>query len=107
MLPSFDPYRPRHEPAQPIYDAFQREAMHRKDRPNGTRIKLELEAVHRAASQWAEQHGLRAPSMEQVQWAELCAQGHPDYIWKWALSLLDTLSVDHARATGMSAQQVV
>lgn len=82
-----DPFRPRHQPAQVLYDAFQAEAAHRKHRQLDDWIRLELEAVHRAACEYASRHGLQHPSMEAVEAAERYARGSADYGAKWAYTL--------------------
>lgn len=82
----------REAPASLLYDAFQEEAKHRKGRDVDEWIRLELEAVHRAAVTYAEQHGLHAPTMEQVAAAERYARGSADYGSKWALVLSQKMS---------------
>lgn len=74
MTIEHDYFRPREAPASLLYDAFQEEAKHRKGRDVDEWIRLELEAVHRAAVTYAEQHGLHAPTMEQVAAAERYAR---------------------------------
>jgi hypothetical protein len=82
-----DPFRPRQQPAQLIYDAFQAEAAHRERRQLADCIRLELAAVHRAACEYASLHGLQRPSMEDVEAAERYARGSADYGAKWAYTL--------------------
>ncbi|MBU2122962.1 MAG: hypothetical protein KJ999_21310 [Gammaproteobacteria bacterium] len=92
MTIEHDFFRPRHAPASVLYDAFQEEAKHRKSRDLEEWIRLELEAVHRAASSYAAEHGLHAPTMEQVAAAERYARGSSDYGSKWALVLAEKMT---------------
>ena len=96
-----DIFRPRRAPASVLYDAFQEEAQHdafqeeaqhRRSRQVGEWTRLELEAVHRAAVTYASQHGLHAPSMEDVAAAERYARGSVDYGSKWALVLSEKMN---------------
>ena len=57
-----DFFRPRQAPASVLYDAFQEEALHRKNRDVGEWIRLELEAVHRAACTYAANTGCIHPA---------------------------------------------
>jgi hypothetical protein len=41
-------------------------------------------AVWRAAREYSEKHGLRVPTMEEIERAETSAYGHVDYGAKWA-----------------------
>ncbi|MFK4706153.1 hypothetical protein ABIC83_002992 [Roseateles asaccharophilus] len=86
-----DPWRPSRQPAQTLYDAFQAEAKHRKGRQLQDWIRLEREAVHRAACEYASQHGLARPSIETVERAERYACGSTDYGSKWAYTLTDLM----------------
>lgn len=104
-----DIFRPRHAPASVLYDAFQEEAQHRQSRQVGEWTRLELEAVHRAAATYASQHGLHAPSMEDVAAAERYARGSVDYGSKWALVLSEKMNTvysteSHASPAGSSEQ---
>lgn len=92
MTIDHDFFRPRHAPASVLYDAFQDEAKHRKGREVEEWIRLELEAVHRAACTYAGQHGMHAPSIEQVAAAERYARGSTDYGSKWALVLAEKMT---------------
>lgn len=80
----YDPFRPHGQPAQAIYDAFQAEASQRRKRTLDEWIRMEREAVHKAACQYAEQHGLAPPTVEAVEDAERYARGSVDYGAKWA-----------------------
>ena len=84
MSMQYDPFRPHGQPAQAIYDAFQSEATHRRKRTLDEWTRLEREAVHKAACQYAEQHGFTAPSVLAVEEAERYARGSADYGAKWA-----------------------
>lgn len=79
-----DPFRPRHEPARTIYDAFQAEAKRRKERTVEEWVRAERDAVWRAARDYAQQHELTIPTMAQVESAERYAMGSVDYGAKWA-----------------------
>ena len=80
-----DPFRPRRQPAQTIYDAFQEEARKRKDgRSFEEWSEAERMAVWKAASEYAQAHGMTVPTMEQVKSAERYAMGSIDYGAKWA-----------------------
>lgn len=68
-----------------ILSAFSLEAQHRKGRTFEEWHRKEAEAVQRAASEMAEKHGLRAPTLEEVFKVERSAAGHSDYASKWAL----------------------
>jgi hypothetical protein len=74
-----DVFRPRVQPAQMIYDAFQEEAKKRKGRDFEVWNTEELCAVWRAAKEYAEQNGLRVPTMEEVKRADTYAMGSVDY----------------------------
>lgn len=87
----YDFFRPRQAPASVLYDAFQAEALHRKGRDAEEWIRLELEAVHRAACSYAAMHGLVSPSMEDVAAAERIARGSVDYGSKWALMVAEKM----------------
>lgn len=78
------PFRPQHEPARTFYDTFQSEATMRAQRTATEWCEAELLAVHEAACRYAAQHGLAAPTREQVARAEVSARGHTDYGSKWA-----------------------
>lgn len=84
MSTQHDPFRPHQQPAQAIYDAFQSEAAHRRARSLDVWPRLEREAVHKSACQYAEHYGLTKPSMQDVEDAERYARGSIDYGAKWA-----------------------
>lgn len=81
-----DIFRPNHEPARTIYDAFQDEASKRKDRKDW--IEKERERVWSTARDCAQQYGYKVPTMEEVQRAETLACGHTDYGAKWAYGIV-------------------
>ena len=87
-----DMFRPHTEPASLIYDAFQAEASHRKGRCIGKWINAERYAVWRVARDWAEQHGRKVPTLDEVQLEERCAMGHIDYGAKWAYGIARLLA---------------
>lgn len=92
MSMQYDPFRPHQQPAQTIYDAFQSEATHRRQRTLDEWIRLEREAVHRSACQHAEHYGLTKPSMQDVEEAERYARGSADYGAKWAYGVASKMT---------------
>ena len=86
-----DIFKPRHEPARSIYEAFQREASKRKGRSIEEWTSAEREAVLREATSKAQQMGLRVPTMDEVVQAERCAMGHVDYGAKWAYRVTEQM----------------
>jgi len=98
MPESYDPFRPRQEPARSIHDAFQLEASKRKGREIEVWIGAELEAVFEAARLAAGQHGLRPLSMEEIKTAERYARGSVDYGSKWAYTVVDAMRQPTQRA---------
>lgn len=84
MKNDHDIFRPRHQPAQMLYDAFQAEASKRKSRSVTNWMDAELQAVWRASDDYARQHGLQVPTLAQVAAAERYASGSADYGAKWA-----------------------
>lgn len=87
-----DIFRPRHEPAKTIYDAFQAEAEKRPGRSFQEWTKAELEVVWRTARDYAQQHGLRVPLMSEVERADRSASGHVDYGAKLAYYITDFMT---------------
>lgn len=93
-----DIFRPRHEPARTIYDAFQAEAAKRHERPTFSDwAQREREAVWRAARDYAQQHGLAVPTMDQVRDSEQYALGHVDYGAKWAYGVARAMEQQEAK----------
>ncbi|WP_436148019.1 hypothetical protein [Acidovorax sp. LjRoot194] len=96
----YDVFRPRTAPASILYDAFQAEALHRKNRELDEWIKLELQAVFAAAAQYAQEHGLTAPTFEDVEAAERMARGSADYGSKWAIMVAQKMKVCRVDTAG-------
>ncbi len=92
---SVEIFRPQHQPARAIYDAFQEAAKDRKHSVEAW-IKRERLAVWRAARDYAQQHGVRVPTLEQVEAAERQAYGHVDYGAKWAYGVAELLTTQEA-----------
>lgn len=88
---TFDPFRPRSEPARTIYDAFQAEAENRNGRPPEEWIEAERLAVLKAAQEAAPKYGLRAPTLKEVATAERYAMGSIDYGKTWAHQVVDAM----------------
>ena len=86
-----DIFRPRNEPAQSIYDAFQKETTKRKGRSVEEWVAAEREAVLREATAKAQQMGLRVPTMDEIVRAEQYAMGSVDYGAKWAYRVTDKM----------------
>ncbi len=80
-------FRPHHEPAKTLYDAFQKEASKRGSRSVEEWQSAERLAVWSAARDYAQQHGLHVPTMAEVERAENGACGHVDYGAQWAYGL--------------------
>jgi hypothetical protein len=87
-----DIFRPRHQPAQMLYDAFQAEAHLRETRPHEQWRDAEVVAVWRAARDYAQMYGLPVPTLAEVQAAERSAAGHTDYATKWAYGVARLLT---------------
>lgn len=79
-----DVFRPRHEPARTLYDAFQAEAKKRPGRSYEEWVSAERTAVWKAARDYAQQNGLPVPTLKAVADAEKQALGHTDFGTKWA-----------------------
>jgi hypothetical protein len=86
-----DVFRPHSEPARTIYDAFQKEAEKRDGMDVDDWILAEREAVWKAARDYAQQHGMRIPTMEEVERAEDQACCHTDYGLKWAIGVAEKM----------------
>ncbi len=91
MKKQVDPFRPRNHPARMLYDAFQEEAAKRLGRPVEEWRLAELRAIWVVARDYAQQHGLRALTLEEVKRAGIPAIGHTDYSAKWAHNLAELL----------------
>ena len=83
-------FRPRHQPAQLIYDAFQATAKTREGIPEEW-IAKERNAVWVAAKTYADQNGLPEPTLQMVEQAETYAYGSADYGAKWAYKLAELM----------------
>ena len=86
-----DALRPRSDPAQTIYDAFQLEAEKRDGRSTAEWQEAERQTVYDAAKHYAEKHSLHIPTMEDVKRAEMSAYGQRDYGSKWAYAMRDIM----------------
>lgn len=86
-----DVFRPRHEPARSIYDAFQAEASKRKGRGVDDWMTAERDTVFREAAHQAQKLGLRVPTMDEVIRAERYASGSVDYGAKWAYGIVEAM----------------
>jgi len=84
IMDSESVFRPRHEPARALYDAFQAEALKRKGRSFEEWSVSECNAVWEAARAHAQQQGKPVPTLAAVQQAERIASGHTDYGAQWA-----------------------
>lgn len=85
-------FRPRHEPARALYDAFQAEALKRNGRSFEEWSDAECNAVWAVARDHAQQHGKPVPSLAAVQQAERMASGHTDYGAQWAYGVARLLA---------------
>jgi len=81
-------FRPHSGPAQFIFDALVKEQEHRKDRQSEEWIVAERNAVWSASRDYAQQHGLRVPTIDDVMAAENQAIGHCDYASTWAFEVV-------------------
>jgi len=86
-----DFFRPHTEPARTIYDAFQKESLLRKYRAIEVWMRAERLAVCLAARKYAQQHGMRVPTLEEVEAAERYASGSVDYGSKWAYQVVEKM----------------
>ena len=86
-----DPFRPRSQPAQIIYDGILLEATKRSGVDPDIWIVRERENVLRIAIDYAQKHGLRQPTIDDVKRAEDAACGHTDYAAKWAYCVSDII----------------
>ncbi|KKM93807.1 hypothetical protein LCGC14_1204720 [marine sediment metagenome] len=88
---SRDVFRPLREPARTLYDAFQKEVLNRAGRDIEQWQGAERGAVWLAARDYAQQHGLRVPTIAEVNQAGNLAYGHIDYGAKWAYGVARTM----------------
>lgn len=87
-----DIFRPKREPARSIYDAFQNEASKRATRPLHEAFEAESHAVWQAARAAAAKHGLREPTLAEVDDACTYASGSIDFGAKWAYAIVDVMN---------------
>lgn len=86
-----DIFRPTREPELTLYLAFQREGKKREGREFEEWHSAELNAVFNAACKYAEKHGLREPTFDEVCSEEQYASGHTDYGAKWARGVAEIM----------------
>lgn len=90
-----DFFRPHSDPARLIYDAFQEEAKKRcvsyPERGEYGWVEAERRVVWQTARDYAQQHGMRIPTMAEVERAEQNAMGHVDYGSKWAYGVVEAM----------------
>lgn len=86
-----DHFRPHFEPQRTLYDALVQEAEHREGRTAAEWIAAERAVVFRVATEYAEKHDLRFPTLDDVKQAERLAVGHVDYAAKWAIGIADAM----------------
>ena len=89
-----DIFRPRTEPELTLYLAFQKEAQLRHRRDFKTWLTAECHAVFDAAQAYAKEHGLYAPTLEEVCRQEKLAYGSADYAAKWAFYVTRLMKKD-------------
>lgn len=87
-----DPFRPRSEPAQSVYDALTAEQAHRKGREFEAWNKAEINAVYEAAKIAFERVGLPIPTYADVESAERYARGSIDYGATWVYTLTTAMT---------------
>lgn len=84
-----DPHRPRTEPASLIYDAILAASADRSDPHWVHHMRL---SVFHVAREYAQQHGMLHPTLDEVGNAESMALGPVDYALKWALYVTDKIN---------------
>lgn len=87
-----DTWRPTSEPARTIYDVIRSEASKRSGRTVEQWLEAELKAVWSAARDYAQQNGLRVPTLDEIEAAERSACGHTDYGAQWAYAVARRLA---------------
>lgn len=85
-----DIFRPRTDPARTIYDTLQVEA-EKRTLASIAWIESERQTVWRAARDYAQQHRMRVPTLEEVECAEKRAIGHVDYGARWAYGVAELM----------------
>lgn len=87
-----DSFRPKTQPAQRIYDAFQDEATKREARIGFMDWEhQERLRVFREARDYAQENGLPVVTLDQIRNCESLALGHVDYGSKWAYAVAERL----------------
>jgi len=86
-----DPFRPRNQPAQLIYDGILNEATKRKGVDPDIWIIKERESVWRIARDYSQQNGLPVLTIDEIKHVESSALGHVDYAAKWAYGVSNRL----------------
>ena len=76
-----------HQAIDSLVETLRDEATQRRSKPLNQWMADEPVAMWKAAGRFAQQHGLRPPSMDDVHSAERLARGHSDYERKWALGI--------------------
>ena len=84
-------YRFTESGIQALKAALLDEAAHRRGRRFDEWSVAEAKAVWAAARDFAQQHGLRVPLLEDVVRVERQASGHSDYSSKWALYVVELM----------------
>jgi hypothetical protein len=74
-----------------IYDAFQNEAEKRPGRTCEEWVEKERLVVWQTARDYAQQYGMRIPTMDEVERAERYAMGSVDYGAKWAYKVVEQM----------------
>jgi hypothetical protein len=82
-----DFFRPQNDPHRTIYDALVAEAEKRPGRSVNAWQAAEQQAAWQAARDYAQQHGLRVPTLEDVKRADRLGCGHVDYAAKVAYAV--------------------
>lgn len=75
-------FRPTYDPARRLYDAILGAAQNHPDDD-----KAQDEVVWACARDYAQQHGLRVPTLKEVNDASVAGMGHVDAAAKWAYKL--------------------
>ncbi len=77
-------FEPCTEPSLTLYKALEAECRLRCGRDFKTWLSAECHAMLNAAWKYADAHGLRRPTLEEVMRQEKLAYGFADYAAKWA-----------------------
>jgi len=88
-----DIFRPKHNPAQSLYDVFQTEAEKRPKRELEEWQRKEVMAVYEEALRWHERNPekYKEITVADVQDAQRQAWGHVDYGAKWAYAVVERM----------------